>query len=250
MSFADEDLTQDAFLGGRVTLWQPRRGYRAGIDPVLLAAWCPAMPGQSVLDLGAGAGAACLCLAARVPNLRLWAVERQADYAALLDRNAQANGVAVAVAVADLADLPAGLRALRFDHVLMNPPYFPVGRTPATDPGREGGRGADTALGAWIDVAARRLQPGGRLSAVIAAAQVPGFLAACTGRLGGVDLLPVVPRQGRDARLALVSARKGGRGVFRLRAPLVLHEGAAHAGDRESYTAQVQALLREAAPLP
>ena len=36
--WADDDLTRDAFLGGRVTLLQPRRGYRAGTDPVLLAA--------------------------------------------------------------------------------------------------------------------------------------------------------------------------------------------------------------------
>ena len=57
---APDDLTQNAFLGGLVRLWQPRRGYRAGADPVLLAAAVPARGGQSVLDLGCGAGAAVL----------------------------------------------------------------------------------------------------------------------------------------------------------------------------------------------
>ncbi|MEL7181393.1 MAG: methyltransferase, partial [Pseudomonadota bacterium] len=33
-----EDLTQDDFLGGKIKVWQPRRGYRAGVDPVVLAA--------------------------------------------------------------------------------------------------------------------------------------------------------------------------------------------------------------------
>ena len=36
--FPDDALVRNAFLGGRVQLWQPVEGYRAGIDPVLLAA--------------------------------------------------------------------------------------------------------------------------------------------------------------------------------------------------------------------
>ena len=38
ISTSDTELTYDAFLGGKLHLWQPRRGYRAGVDPVLLAA--------------------------------------------------------------------------------------------------------------------------------------------------------------------------------------------------------------------
>ncbi|MCO4829001.1 MAG: methyltransferase, partial [Lentibacter algarum] len=60
------DLTHDAFLGGRLKLWQPKQGYRAGVDPVLLAASIAAKAGESVLDLGCGAGAAALCLGRRV----------------------------------------------------------------------------------------------------------------------------------------------------------------------------------------
>jgi tRNA1Val (adenine37-N6)-methyltransferase len=49
-----DDLTRDAFLCGKLHLWQPRTGFRAATDPVLLAAACPAQPGDSVLDLGTG----------------------------------------------------------------------------------------------------------------------------------------------------------------------------------------------------
>ena len=35
MPFAVEDLTCDSFLGGRLSVLQPRGGYRAGVDPVL-----------------------------------------------------------------------------------------------------------------------------------------------------------------------------------------------------------------------
>ena len=50
----------DAFLGGRLVLRQPLRGYRAGMDAVMLAAACPARAGERVLDLGSGVGAALL----------------------------------------------------------------------------------------------------------------------------------------------------------------------------------------------
>jgi tRNA1Val (adenine37-N6)-methyltransferase len=81
--FADADLSDDKFLMGRLRLLQPLRGYRAATDPVLLAAACPATPGQSVLDLGCGAGAAALCLATACrgwrwpgwrcsPNMPIW----------------------------------------------------------------------------------------------------------------------------------------------------------------------------------
>ena len=52
------------------------------------------------------------------------------------------------------------------------------------------------------------------------------------------------------AVLVLVQARKGGRGAFRLGAPLILHEGAEHVGDKESYRREVSAILRAGAHLP
>ena len=89
--FSDSELSCNEFLGGRVRLWQPLSGYRAGVDPVLLAASVPATAGQTVLELGCGAGAAILCLAARVPGLHLTGVELQPAYADLARRNAAEN---------------------------------------------------------------------------------------------------------------------------------------------------------------
>src|SRR5258705_2226105 len=52
------EVSQDAVLGGRLLLKQPRRGHRVGHDAILLAAACPARARDRVVDLGAGVGAA------------------------------------------------------------------------------------------------------------------------------------------------------------------------------------------------
>lgn len=238
-----DDLTQDKFLCGKLQLWQPRQGYRAATDPVLLAAACPARPGQSVLDLGCGVGAAALCLARRVPDLRLAGLELQADYAALARRNAAENGIVMQVEQGDLADMPKPLR-VDFDHVIANPPYYPKGGTPSPNIGRATALQIETPLGDWVQAASRRLAPGGWLTLICGADGLPEVLAAMGSKLGSASVLPLTPREGKPALRILLRARKTGRAAFRLLAPFVIHHGAAHDGDRESYTPRASAVLR------
>src|SRR6202161_2894316 len=61
--------SEDAALGGRLFLRQPRKGHRFGHDAILLAAACSARPGEHLVDLGAGVGTAGLAGARRVDNL-------------------------------------------------------------------------------------------------------------------------------------------------------------------------------------
>lgn len=246
--FAAEALSRDAFLCGRLHLWQPVKGYRAATDPVLLAAACPAAPGARVLDLGCGAGAAALCLAARVPGLHLSGLELQPAYAALARRNAAENGIAMQVETGDLAQMPQALRH-DFDQVIANPPYYPAGSTPSPVSARATALQVDSPLAAWVETAARRLAPGGWLTLICGADGLPQVLAAMGTKLGSAAVLPLQPREGRPALRILLRARKGGKGAFRLLAPLVLHQGPAHDGDRESYTPRANATLREGAGL-
>lgn len=246
-----EALSRDAFLGGRVSLLQPRTGYRAGVDPVLLAAAVPARTGDHVLDLGCGVGAAILCLAARVPGLALAAVERHAGYADLARRNAAFAGVDLDLAEADLARLPPALTARGFDHVIANPPYFRAeGRATPSDLARAAARAEDTPLAAWIETAARRLKPRGYLHLIQRAERLPDLLAAADARLGSLELLPLAAREGRAPDLVILRARKGGRAAFRLHAPLILHDGPVHLRDGDSYRPWASAVLRDAAALP
>jgi tRNA1(Val) A37 N6-methylase TrmN6 len=246
--FGPDELSDDKFLCGRLRLLQPLKGYRAATDPVLLAAACPARPGDSVLDLGCGAGAASLCLGLRVPGLALSGLEVQPDYAELARRNAIRNGIALEVRDGDLARMPKALRR-DFDHVIANPPYYGSGGSPSPEAGRARAMQVQTPLADWVATAARRLRPGGWLTLILITEGLPEVLSAMAPRLGSAAVLPLAPREGRPALRVLVQARKGGRAPFRLLSPFVIHQGAAHDGDRESYTPAANAVLRDGADL-
>ena len=246
-----DDLTQDDFLGGKIAVWQPRRGYRAGVDAVLLAASVAAKAGQSVLELGCGVGTASLCLAARVPDLRITGVEVQPDYAALAQRNAEANALPLKVVTADLRALPADLRQERFDHVIMNPPYFDRAAGTASDnPGKDIAFGGDTPLRDWLDIGARRVGPRGYLTLIQRMERLPEVLAALEGRLGAIILRPIAGRANRAPELFLLQARQEGKTPFRMAPTLIMHTGDTHQGDQESYTPDVSRVLRSGAKLP
>jgi tRNA1(Val) A37 N6-methylase TrmN6 len=246
--FGPDDLTDDAFLGGRLHLWQPRRGYRAATDPVFLAAACAAEPGQSVLDLGCGAGAAALCLGVRVPGLRLNGVEVQPDYADLARRNAARAGLDLELAICSITALPAVLRR-DFDHVITNPPYYPSSGSPAQDDGRDKALREEIGLADWTDTAVRRVRPGGWLTMVLRADRLGDALSALGPRMGSVAILPIAARQGREAGRVILRARKGGRAALRLLAPFITHDHDSHPGDRDHHSAQAEAVLRHAGGL-
>ncbi len=247
-AFSQSDLTHDAFLGGLLHLWQPRSGYRAGVDPVLLAASVDAQPGQRVLELGCGAGAAILCLGARVPGLRLTGVELQPAYADLARRNGAQAGLEVVTA--DLTDLPPDLRQRQFDHVIANPPYFDRSASRASgNARREPSLGESVPLSQWVRVAGKRLAPKGYAHFIHRAERLPELMRALADDMGSIEVLPLAPRVGRRAELIILRARKSGRAAFRLYPPLVMHEGPRHLRDGDSYVPAIRAVLRDGAGL-
>ncbi len=249
-AFADNALTTDPFLGGRLRLVQPRQGYRAATDPVFLAAAVAARPGERVLDLGCGAGAAVLCLGARVAGLELHGLDVQPDYLALARRNGQLNGIAVTLHLGDATAMPGALRQLAFDHVMMNPPYHRVGDAPSPVAGRDKAhREGDAELADWISAGLSRLRSKGWLTLIHRTERLPEILRALDGSAGAIAVKPLAARAGRDAGRIVVQARKGARAPFRLLAPLVLHDGPEHLRDGDDFTAQATAILRAGAVL-
>ncbi|MYH56780.1 MAG: methyltransferase [Boseongicola sp. SB0675_bin_26] len=243
-------IVADAFLGGRLRIRQPATGYRAGSDPVFLAASVPASPGNSVLDLGTGAGTALLCLMARVQDLAATGIDHNPGHVCLARENLSLNHLTGTIVEADIACMPKSVTSRRFDHVMFNPPYFDR-RTGSASPEteRETSRSGETGMEAWIDAGVRRAKPGGTLTFIQRIEHLPRMLADVGTRLGSIRILPMQPRRSRPAKLFILQGRTGSKGAFRLLPPLVLHEGDRHHSDGDDYTEAASAILRDAAAL-
>jgi len=245
--FAEDDLSRDAFLGGKLHLYQPRKGYRAGIDAVLLSASIQAEKNAQVLELGCGVGTAILCLGARIPGLHLTGVEREEAFAELARRN---GADTLDVVTADIDALPLTLRQRQFDHVLANPPYYDrTASIRSDDPAREAAHGAETPLATWVKIAAKRLAPKGQAHFIHRIAALPDMLRALPPSLGSVEVLPLAARKNRAPDRFILRARKNGRADFILHPALILHEGDSHDHGGNAYVPQVAAVLRDGAPL-
>ena len=239
--------SEDALLGGRVRLLQPRSGYRAAIDPVFLAAAVTPAAGARVLDLGCGVGAAALCLLRRCPTLRVVGLELQAELAALAVANARLNGLAACFTPVqgDLRGAEALLGRASFDQVLVNPPYQAQG-TGRSSPRPEralANHEGDLGLADWLETALAQLRPKGVLTVIHRADRLPELLATLAGLAGRTRVLPLWPAAGKPAKRVLMAAQKGVRGPAALLPGLVLHEASG------GYTAAAQAVLRDAAPI-
>jgi tRNA1(Val) A37 N6-methylase TrmN6 len=243
--------SEDAFLGGALSVLQPKGGYRAGLDAVLLAASVP-QDARAVLDVGAGVGVVGLAVARRLADARVTMIEREPQLAALARANIARNELAQRVSLieADILNLSRehseiAAAAESFDHVLANPPYHIEGRgTAATDRAKAGSHAmAPGDLDRWVRFMARMARPGGAATLIHRADALADILTALAGRFGGTIVLPIHPREGEPASRVLVQARKGSRAPLQLSAGLVLHNA------DHSFQPDVDAILRHGAAL-
>jgi tRNA1(Val) A37 N6-methylase TrmN6 len=211
--------SEDAVLGGRLRLRQPRSGHRVGHDAILLAAATSAQAGEQAVDLGAGVGAAGLALAVRVAGLNVTLVEIDQALCALATDNALLNRLdgRVRVLGAD-AENPqklaaAGLSPGSIDRVLMNPPFNDaVRQNVSPDPRRRlAHAGGPDLLPRWVATAATLLKPQGVLTLIWRADALPAVLSALKPEFGSIGVLPVHPRPSIPAIRVLVRAVKAGK---------------------------------------
>tara|TARA_B100000809_G_scaffold47123_1_gene41698 strand:+ start:195 stop:941 length:747 start_codon:yes stop_codon:yes gene_type:complete len=238
-------LSQDSFLNGRVTLFQPERGYRAAIDPVFLAACIPACPGEKVLEIGSGTGAASLCLAARVPKVEVIGLELQLDLVDLATKSVELNTLSHTVSFlqGDLLSPPKCIGAFLFDHVMANPPHLNrqnVISSPNLQKEIAYVEGK-AALTDWIKFALQNVRVGGTVTFLHRYDRRDEVVSGLEESAGGIIMFPLWPRiRGNGAKRVLIQGRKGIEGITKLATGIVLYD------DKEKFSTEATKILREA----
>ena len=243
-------LTEDGFLGGRLRILQPEKGFRAGIDSVFIAAAIPCQSGESVFEAGVGPGVAALCLLARNPGVKVAGVEVAARYAMICEENAKRNGVQDRLSVIH-ADVREAMRRDHigmpapgtFDHAMCNPPFFDEAKStpsPHLLKSQAHAFGPED-LELWAKLLHAMLSPRGSVTFVHRADSLGQLLGCMQNRFGDIRIAPLFPRRGASASRILVQGIKGSRAPLQILPGMVLHD------DGNAFTPEADAVLRDGA---
>jgi tRNA1(Val) A37 N6-methylase TrmN6 len=238
--------TIDSFLGGRIKLIQPLDGYRAGIDPIFLAASIHPKAKDKVLDVGSGVGVASISLAVRCPEINILGLEIQSDLVTHSLENLKSNQVdgRVEMINGDLLSPPDLLKAHSFDQVMTNPPYYENTRSHSSPiPGKAQSNIETVDIGKWIKFSLKYLKPKGVFTMIHRTERLKEILHHLGSYTGSIVVYPLWPGLNKPARRVIIQARKDVRGELRLSPGIVLHGGA------EKYTPEAEAILRHAQPI-
>ncbi len=228
-NFLQEDERIDDLQLAGLRIIQKERGFRFGMDAVLLADFVRVEERDRAADFGTGTGILPLLLAGRGKGRHFDAFELQQDMADMAMRSVQLNGLAerinvhnVPVEQADSVVAPGTL-----DAIICNPPYGVPGTT-LLNPAKTlslARHQTEEGLTAWYRMAYRLLRGKGRFSMIYPA---PRMLEAMTAlskaRLEPKRFRLIYPHADKPANLVLIEAMKDAKPMLHPEPPLIVYE--------------------------
>lgn len=228
LTLVHEDETLDDLQVSGCRLIQKKKGFRFGMDSVLLAHFTSVSARASVSDLGAGAGVLTLLLAAHGKGKHFYAVEVQKETAEMMRRTVRLNGLEDRITVynCDVSRASEMIGGFSVDAVVCNPPYSEPGASVISGSESRGiaKHQKRKTLDAFFSSAYSILKGKGRMFLVYPAPQMLKVM----NRLSASRLEPkrvrlVHPFSGRPARLVLIEAIKDAKPMLEVLPPLIVY---------------------------
>ena len=233
------DYTKDYLLNKQITVFQPKDGYRASTDAVLLSAALNARKNDTILDVGSGTGAISLCIAERFKdyNVKIIGLEIQKELVELSNKSSIENGFDGFLTYI-CHDIKTPFKP-RFNHIITNPPYS-EGDMPSPNKNKAIAHNhQDFSLKEWITFCIKRLEPQGFFYIINRAEATTEILSTISGKLGNIKIIPLYSKKGQDAKRVIITAQLDSKAPAKITPGLIIHD------ENGKYTNDAEKILRD-----
>ncbi|MCD6547957.1 MAG: methyltransferase [Thermodesulfobacterium sp.] len=234
-------LVPTPFLEGIITVYQPEKGFRFGIDSVLLANFLSLKPKDLILEVGAGSGIISLIALKKFPQCKIFALELENLFVECLKRNVLENKMEdkLFVIQGDIKTFP--LKRGIFDVIFSNPPYFKsgAGRKSPYEIENIARRNEEFDLNEFLKNVSSLLKNRGKFFLVFTALRLAELIYFLKRHKLEPKLLRLVHSYpSSEAKLVLLSAIKNAREETRILPPLYIYDS-----PKGSYTEEIKKYL-------
>lgn len=214
-----ENFTDDSILNGKILLRQPKKGYRVAIDPIILASFIEPKDNQEILDVGCGVGAISLILKRKNRSAKITAIDIDENMCELCRYNSEKNSLELSVKNIGIGNMP---KENLYDFVITNPPFFSKesSRVSAT---KELANFETMELADWISLCLNLLKNKGIFSIIHDTSRIGDILAAIKGRAGSAEIIPIFPKENKEAVRVVVKCVKGSFSKTKMHRGIVMH---------------------------
>jgi len=235
-------LVPTPFLEGSIIVYQPEKGFRFGIDSVLLAHFLSLKQKDLVLEVGAGSGIISLIALKRFPYSKIFALELETLYIECLKKNILENRFheKLVVIKGDIRNPP--FKPGNFDIVFSNPPYFKskAGRKSPYEIENITRKDIECDLNEFLKKVSSLLKNKGKLYLIFTALRLAELIYLLKNHKLEPKLLRLVySYPGSEAKLVLLCAVKNAKEEIRIFPPLYIYKS--RKGD---YTEEVKNFLK------
>ncbi len=233
------EVTKNNILNGFINLYQPKKGFRVGIDSILLASSVSSY--DNCLELGTGTGIVTLSLAKRFPLSKIIAIEKNKELIKIAKKNIILNNLKdlnIQMIYDDLkkdsflADLNN-----TFDRVVMNPPYFNKENFLLSLNNNKMDSKYEDGIYLWFSAAYKKLKPKGYLNFIYRSEYLDMIMQYLNKDWGDIRIFPLWAKKGLPSKLIIVQAKKKSKSEVKLLSGLVLHN------DDGTYTEDCNSIL-------
>jgi len=219
------DLTRNNILDGEVALYQPKQGFRIGMDSILLASSVNKY--TKCIEFGTGSGIILVYLSKKFPDSKILGVEKNIDLVNLAKKNLKENKITEISAEVIQNDLDDDSFLKQnnneYDRVIMNPPYFSPNKVLISKNSYKISSRYEYDISKWFLAAYKKLKHRGYLNFIFRTENLDLILSILYPKWGEIKIYPLWPKKNIKSKLMIIQAKKNVKAGLQILPGLVLH---------------------------